>query len=120
MQLILEEKYNIEVNPTAANDHVGEVERMIRTVKERVCASMNVMTWKMSVPIIIARDLVLNVAMMVNYFPPNSGLLTNLSPRNIMKGRKLDYKKHFRLLFGDYCQLHEQEEPRHSQKESNL
>ena len=32
-----------------------------------------------------------------------------------MYGKTLDYKKHLSLLFGQYCQVHEEETPRNSQ-----
>ena len=32
-----------------------------------------------------------------------------------MSGETLDYKKHLKLQFGQYCQVHEEEEPRNSQ-----
>ena len=35
----LQEKYNITYNPAAKDEHVAEVERMIRVVKERIRAS---------------------------------------------------------------------------------
>ena len=47
-------------------------------------------------------------------------LLDGQSPRTIMTGRKLNHKKHFRLPFGDYVQVHEQEEPRNSNKERTM
>ena len=32
----LDNKYNIEYNAPSANEHVGEIERMIRMVKEHI------------------------------------------------------------------------------------
>ena len=35
MKPVLKDKYRIDYNPVSANEHVGEIERMIRVVKER-------------------------------------------------------------------------------------
>ena len=58
--------------------------------------------------------------MMINAFPPKSGLKTEMSPRTIITGKSLDYKKHFKIPFGDYAQVHEFEQPRNSMKERTL
>ena len=39
------------------------------------------------------------------------GIQTHLSPRNIIVGKKLNYKKHFCLPLGGYAQVHEEEQP---------
>ena len=57
---------------------------------------------------------------MINAFPPKSGIHVSLSPRNIVTGRTLNYNIHFKLPFGDYAQVHENEEPRNSNKERTL
>ena len=54
---ILEERFKITLNPTAASEHVGEVER-IRTLKERVRAAMSAIPWKLATPKLIVRELV--------------------------------------------------------------
>ena len=58
--------------------------------------------------------------MMINAIPPKSGLTTHLSPRNIVAGKSLNYKHHFKMPFGDYAQVHEHEEPRNSTAERTL
>jgi hypothetical protein len=37
-----------------------------------------------------------------------------LSPKTIMYGETLDYKKHLSLQLGQYCQVHEEDNPRNS------
>ena len=108
---ILKEKCNIEHNPTAADEHVAEVERMIRVVKERIRASCSGMPWKEAIPKLTTREVVKNSVMMINAFPPKSGINNYLSPRNIAIGKTLDYKMHFKSPFGDYAQVHQNEEP---------
>ena len=38
-----------------------------------------------------------------------------MSPKTIMSGELLGYKKHRSLSFGHYCQVHEEETPRNIQ-----
>jgi hypothetical protein len=52
---------------------------------------------------------------MLNYFPTSASLDNGYSPRTLMTGEILNYKTHLSLKFGDYCQVHEQDEPRNSQ-----
>ena len=111
---ILKEKCNMECNPTAADEHVAEVERMIRVVKERIQALCSRMPWNEAIPKLMMRETVKNSVMMINAFPLKSGINNYLSPCNIVTGKTLDYKTHFHLPFGDYAQVHQNEEPRNS------
>jgi hypothetical protein len=43
------------------------------------------------------------------------GISDTLSPRAIMSGETLDYKKHLSLQIGQYCQVHEEDTPCNSQ-----
>jgi hypothetical protein len=38
-----------------------------------------------------------------------------MSPKTIMSGEVIDYKKHLCLPIGQYCQVHEEETPRNGQ-----
>ena len=44
----------------------------------------------------------------LNAFPPLGGASRDLSPRTILTGQKVDYKRHCRFQFGDYVQTHEE------------
>ena len=57
----------------------------------------------------------MNNVKMLNFFPPKGGVSDVLSPKTIMSGETLDYKKHLCLQFGQYCQVHEEQEPRNGQ-----
>ena len=60
--------------------------------------------------------MVLTVVVLMNYFPAKGGISDTLSPNVIMSGTQLDFKKHLSLPFGAYCQVHEEDLPRNSQK----
>ena len=120
LKSVLAEKYNIKFNPTSAFEHVSEVERHIRTIKERVRASLSSFPWKKAIPRVIVKETVKHCMKMLNAIPPKSGLTTQLSPRNIVTGKTLNYKHHFKMPIGDYAQVHEEEQPRNSMAERTL
>ena len=51
---------------------------------------------------------------LLNFFPTKGGISDTLSPKTIMSGEMLDYKKHLHLQLGQYCQVHEEDAPRNS------
>jgi hypothetical protein len=51
----------------------------------------------------------------VDFFPNKGGVSDTLSPKKIMYGETLDYKKHMSLQLGKYFQVHEEDNPRNSQ-----
>jgi hypothetical protein len=60
--------------------------------------------------------IVLNAVKMLNFFPKKGGISNTLSPKTIMSGETLDYKKHLSLQVGHFCQhVHEEDTPRNSQ-----
>jgi hypothetical protein len=52
---------------------------------------------------------------MLNFFPTKGGISDILSPKTIMSGETLNYKKHLSLQVGQYCQVHKEDTPRNSQ-----
>jgi hypothetical protein len=59
--------------------------------------------------------IVLNVIKLLIFFPKKGGVYDTLSPKTIISGEKLDYKKNLSLQLGQYCQVHEEDNPRNSQ-----
>ena len=102
-------------NLASANEHVPDIERRIRVVKERVRSIRHSLPFK-KIPQLMVICLVIHVIRQLNYFPTKAGVSENLSPRMILTGESLDYKKHLCLQFGEYCQTHENETPRNSMK----
>jgi len=102
------------VNLASANEHVPEIERRIRVVKERCRSSRHDLPFQ-RVPKLLTIHIVLNSVKMLNFFPSRAGVSETMSPKTIMTGEVLDYKKHLCLQIGQYCQVHEEETPRNSQ-----
>jgi hypothetical protein len=59
--------------------------------------------------------ILLNAVKMLNFFPTKGGISNTLSPKTIMSGETLNYKKHLSLQVGQYCQVHQEDTPRNSQ-----
>ena len=58
-------------------------------------------------------EIVNNCALWLNMFPPKGGI-RSASPRTLITGIQLDYKKKYRLTFGSYVKVHEEPTPTNS------
>jgi hypothetical protein len=52
-------------------------------------------------------EMLANVMLWINAFPPSSGVSKTFSPRTIMTGTALDFNKHCQIPFGAYAEVHE-------------
>ena len=97
----------IKLNTTSRDEHVGDVERYIRTVKERMRGISNTIPFKR-----LTHNMVMELAKAVIYWlnsvPSSTGVSPTMSPRTIITGQLLDYHKHCRYEFGEYVQTHEE------------
>jgi hypothetical protein len=55
------------------------------------------------------------VVKLLIFFPTKGGVSDTLTPKTIISGETLDFKKHLSLQIGKYCQVHEEDTPRNSQ-----
>jgi len=97
----------IMLNTAAPNEHVPEIERYIRTLKERVRCVYNTLPFR-SMPGRMISELVYACTFWMNSFPQSDGISKSLSPRAIVTGQHIDYVKHCKLEFGDYVQTHDE------------
>jgi hypothetical protein len=97
----------------SANKHIPEIERRIRVVKERCRTTRHSLPFH-TIPKLTTIHIVLNVVKLLNFFQRRGEFLT-LSPKTIMSGETLDYKKYLSLQLGQYCQVHEKDNPPNSQ-----
>ena len=65
-------------------------------------------------PKLLTIHIVLHAVKLLNFFPTKGGISDTLSPKTIMSGETLDYKKHLHLPIGQYCQVHKEDIPRNS------
>ncbi len=95
---------SVIVNTTAAREHVGDIERYIRVIKERGRSVTSQLPYKKCMPDQIVIHLIKFVVMWLNALPHPSGISQVLSPREIVTSMKLDFKKHCRVKFGAYVE----------------
>jgi len=79
----------ITLNVASRNEHVPEIERYIRTVKERVQAIAVLLPFAKYPPRLIA-EMVYNVVFWLNSFPHNDGVHATISPRTLITGLAID------------------------------
>ena len=101
------QKHPVQLNVTSNDEHVPEIERYIRTVKERARCIWNTMPFH-KIPSRMTVELVHSCVFWLNSFPTNDGISTTLSPRSIVVGSHVDSNKHCRVEFGAYVQTHEE------------
>ena len=108
------------LNIPAAGEHVAEIERRIRVIKERSRGIINTLPY-LHFPQIMMINLLHFIVMWLNNFPSNTGISSRWSPREIVLRHRLDYKHHCRAPFGAYCEVHEDhEKERNSMKTRGL
>ena len=96
----------MEVINTAAREHVGEIERQIRLIKERTRCSTSDMLYcgmiRLHNQSVI--HLVYNACLWLNVFPFKLGISIDYSPRGFVTQRSVSYKTDFKAEFGSYIE----------------
>ena len=95
------------LNETSWDEHVGDIERYIRTVKEHMQAIYNTLPFNKILAWLVV-EMAKASMFWLNGMPPKDSFGNKLSPRIIITGQKLDYNQHCRYKFGEYVQTHEQ------------
>ena len=103
------------MNLNAHDDHVGEVERSIRTIKERVCADVHSMLFR-RLPKMMIVELVRRAILILNQFPAQDGVSGTLSPLTIMTGKPNPDYHSMKVEFGSYAQVFEENSPTNTNK----
>ncbi len=76
------------VNLTSASEHVPEIERRIRVVKERSRSLRHSLPFN-RIPKLMTIHMVFIAVKLLNHFPPKGGILDTVSPKTIMTGELL-------------------------------
>ena len=108
-----------DLNAAAAAEHVSEVERKLRLIKERFRALRSTLPYKLLPGRIIVEGINFCVKWL-NAFPTKTGVSKVFSPRTIMTGTTLDYDKHCKIPFGTYCQVFQDNHPSNTDKERTV
>ena len=95
---------NISLEICGPDEHVPEVERSIRTMKETMRATAHGLPYR-RLPKIMIVELVAMATHCLNGFPKEDGVSEHMSPHSIVTGRsRMDYNK-IPLEFSSYVQL---------------
>ena len=106
---------SIEINVTGKNEHVGEIERLIRQVKERCRCVRADIRFKI-LPNAVIKALVIHVVMWLNAWPSKAGVSEIFSPREIVLRWQLSTKLHCQAPFGSYCIAYDENIPTNTQQ----
>jgi hypothetical protein len=96
---------NIALNTSVAWEHVGEIKRKKRVIKERARGTISTLPYKMLPKLVIIKLLHFCV-MWMNSFPVKSGVSEKYNPRELVSRHKLDAKLNCKTPFGAYCEVH--------------
>ena len=105
-----------ELNLAAPDEHVPEVERNIRVIKDRLRSMLADMPFS-KIPKHLKRKLALTCITMLNVVPREASVSNTLSPMELLSGRSLDFKRNCQLPPGAYCLVHEEGLSRNSMRE---
>jgi hypothetical protein len=95
------------VNVVSRDEHVPEIERYNRTIKDRVRSQYTMLPFKYVPPIVII-ELVYSQVFWRNMFALRGGVSNTQSPSEIILNRKVDINAHCKIEFGEYVQTHEE------------
>eukprot|EP00957_Ditylum_brightwellii_P206801 15350056-Ditylum_brightwellii.AAC.1 len=88
------------------DEHVGHIERLNRTIQERVRSVYTTLPYK-RMPGRMVVGLVHFAIFWLNTFPATPAVCAPLSPRALITGKHIDYNHYVRLEFGEYVHTHE-------------
>jgi hypothetical protein len=87
------------------DEHVGTIERSIRTIKERCRTMTHSMPYK-RIPKIMVIAMVECANLWLNAFPSSNGVSKTMSPANIIQGKPNPDMNHNRIVLGSYAMVY--------------
>ena len=109
-ECIREDVLPIHLDIVPADDHVGEIERSNRTVKERARACVHGLPFR-RIPKLVVVSVVADVVRCLNMLPAPTGVSPTLSPLSIVTGAPAPDYASMKLEFGSYVQLFDDADP---------
>ena len=100
----------IALNVVPADSHVGEIERSIRTIKERLRSCVHGLPFQ-RFPKVMIRYMVADAVRCLNQFPWANGVSDTMSPAGIVTGAGAPDYNCMRIEFGSYAQAFEDNDP---------
>lgn len=106
-------RHNVHLSTTVADEHVAEIERQIRLVKEQIRAHISVSPFRY-IPKLLKKKLVLGTVTSINFTVRKNSLSPLLSPMALVQGIQLDAERFCSLPFGSYCEVSKFDAPQNS------
>ena len=106
----IHDEYGIILNTSSANEHIPEMERDIRSIKDKMRGSRNTLPYTI-MPVLMTLACCKYHVYWVNMFPRVNGLSPVYGPRIFLQQHFPDYKSMCRLQFGAYCEVHDDPHP---------
>ena len=97
---------DVNINTTSAREHVGDVERCIRLIKDRCRSVISDLPYRDFLPDQFVIHLLYFVARMLNAVPNDNGVSSEYSPKEIVTGQKFDFETQCKVKFGAYVEAH--------------
>ena len=119
MTHLVDQEPGIQINYSNPNEHVPEIERSIRVIKERIRATYHHLLFD-RLPKIMVKMLVSESAKKLKFFPAKGGVSLYYSPRIILHRFNSDFEKHCNYSFGNYVQAHDDPRPKNSNETRTL
>ena len=94
------------LNTTATNEHVTDIECKNCVIKERARALISNFPFK-NIPGRTITELTRFVGIWLNQEPLDNGVSGVYYSRNIIMGKDLSYNKHYNFIFGSYVEAHD-------------
>jgi hypothetical protein len=107
---ICEDIRPVAINIVPPDSHVGEIERSIRTIKERLRTCVHGLPFK-RLPKLMLSEMITHAVRCLNQFPWRNGISSTLSPAGILLGTALPDYNNLRIEFGSYVQVFEDNNP---------
>ena len=98
---------HIHLNAAFDDEHVGDIERYIRTTKERVRSIWNTLPFR-KVPHRMLIEFVKGSVFWMNALPVKNGVSKTHSPRTIVTEQQVDFNQYCWIEPGAYVQTHEE------------
>ena len=99
------------LNPASAYEHMGEIERFIQVIKERVRAIITTLPFQF-MPRILRREIIYFAVSALNHTIRPNGIIKNTSPTNIVTGQVLDADYNCCLPIASFCHVPYYDNPR--------
>ena len=109
----------VALNIVPSDSHVGEVERSIRTIKDRLRSAVHGLPFK-RYPKLMIRHLVSDAVRCLNQFPRKNGVSDTMSPATIVMGIGTPDFTAMRIEFGAYAQVFEEFDPTNTPRARSL